>query len=69
MTSPIKIPVEHFAWAAFFKRIVTDWEGFGATYRFTPSLVCAGLFFTAVQQIQERFSKQTTVNQSNCIRY
>ena len=69
MTSSMKVSAEHFAWATFFKRIVTDWEGFGANYRFTPSLVCAGLFFTAVQRIQERYSKQTTVDQSNCIRY
>ena len=60
MTSSIKIPAEQFAWAAFFKRIVTDWEGFGANYRFTPSLVCAGIFFTAVQRIQERLSQQAT---------
>ena len=61
MTSSIKISAEHFAWAAFFKRIIADWEGFGANYRFTPSLVCAGLFFTAIQRIQERLSKQQTV--------
>jgi hypothetical protein len=56
MIPPTGNPAGHFVWAAFFKRIVADWEGFGAKYRYTPSLIGWGLFFSLVRLIQERLS-------------
>ena len=56
MISPAKIRADHSVLAAFFKRVVADWEGFGAKYRYTPSLIGWGLFFSLIRLIQQRLS-------------
>lgn len=47
---------DHFAWAVFLQRTLSLCEGFAAEYRYVPSLVIAGVFFTLIRLLRERIS-------------
>lgn len=45
---------DHFAWAASLRSSFAVCEAFAAEYRYVPSLILAGVFFTLIRLLRER---------------